>query len=295
MKLLLISRATPGGYDFALLRNVQRALDRAGIAWSHIDAAVPVEDHRGFDLYAGVGDELLRKKPDLVRRIRAMGGISADFRTRFLPRKPVRWAMHAMGLGKDQPDYALTHFRTWHPRGLYVGQGVNDDLLYPEHDDVFTVYVDHFMGSRRSYVQHILDQCADLRRGRKDVRVWYHASDGIAENRFAEDRTAPRVFPFERLAAYYRKTHVFLPTHRETQGMVAAEIGMCGGLTLLRPLTYPKERTAEIPHRFYLSKIRWPDHVDIAANRALARAHFGIDAFAARLKQAIDTIMRARR
>lgn len=274
---------------------VTRALDRIGVGWTLIGPAEAVDDHRGYDLYVGAGDEFFRKNPALVSRIRAIGGISADFRTRFLPRKPVRWAMHAAGLGRDQPDYAFTHFRTWHPRGLYVGQGVNEDLLYPEHDDVFTVYVDHWMNRRWSRVQDILDQCARFQRGRPKVRVWYHSSDGIVENVFREDHKA-KVFPFEELAAYYRRTHVFLPTHRETQGMVAAEIGMCGGLTLLRPWMYPYERAKQIPHRFYWRRIAWPEgiggenSVDVAANRAKAIAEFGIAAFSARLKAALDVI-----
>jgi hypothetical protein len=292
MRLLLISPAELGGYSAALTRNVERALARIGASSTRIAPSVPVEDHRGYDLYVGVGDEIFRKNPALVRRIRAIGGRSADFRTRFLPRKPVRWLLHAVGLGKDQPDYAFTHFHTWHPRGLYVGQGVNDDLLYPEHDETFTVYVDHFMRSRRSFVQHILDQCAELHRRRGNVRVWYHTADGIAENRFTEDRQGPKVFPFEALAAYYRKTHVFLPTHRETQGMVAAEIGMCGGLTLLMPWMYPYQRARQIPHRFYLARIHWPETVDVAANRAKAKAEFGIEVFTARLKTALDVIGR---
>jgi hypothetical protein len=34
--------------------------------------------------------------------------------------------------------------------------------------------------------------------------------------------------PFAKIARYYRKTHVFMPTHREGLGMAAAEIGCVG-------------------------------------------------------------------
>ena len=44
--------------------------------------------------------------------------------------------------------------------------------------------------------------------------------------------------PFETIAEYYRKTDIFLPTHRETQGMLAQEIGTCGGITVLQEWMY---------------------------------------------------------
>ena len=238
MRLLLVGPAHPTGYSVTLLRNVQRALDRIGIDWAAVDQDQPLEGYRGFDLYVGVGDELFRKNPGLVQRIKAIGGVTADFRTRFLPLKPKTWAKYALTGRSEKVDYAFTHFRSWHPRGLYVGQGVNDDLLYPGHDAYFTVLVDHYMHNRHACVQDILDQCAELQRTRKNVRIWYHSKDGIVENRFGEDRGHPANLPFPTIAAYYRKTHVFLPTHRETQGMVAAEIGMCGGITLVRPWMY---------------------------------------------------------
>ena len=116
MKVLLISPSSTGKYSSSLLRNVQRALDRMGVGWAHITPGEPVEAHPGFDLYLGTGDELLRRRPEVTRGIRAMGGVSADFRTRFLPRQPKAWLKYLVETSKTDVDYIFTHFPSWHLR-----------------------------------------------------------------------------------------------------------------------------------------------------------------------------------
>ena len=195
---------------------------------------------------------------------------------------------------RRDPDFVFTHFRSRHPRALYVGQAVNERLLYPDQDGRFTVFVDHYQAqrSRRERVQWVLDQCRALAQARgAAVRIWYQTVEGIEEGRFDACRARYRALPFAEIAAYYRKTHVFLPTHRETQGMVAAEIGACGGLSLMRPWMYPRERRRAVPHRLYGAAIDWPERIDTAANRALALRNFGEAAFAERLGTALDRML----
>ena len=43
-----------------------------------------------------------------------------------------------------------------------------------------------------------------------------------------------KIIPYDEIIKIYRKTHLFFPTHRETMGLVAQEIGMCGGLTVMQ-------------------------------------------------------------
>ena len=290
-RLLLIGYSSHNKYSGVFMRNVQRALTSLGLEYDVMSPeACEGADLAGYDLFLGVGDELFRRRPELVAKLHETGGKVVDFRTKYLPHKLKVRLAHFLQKPSMRADYVLTHMQDRCSRCFYVGQGVNDDLLYPEHDDYFTIFVDHWMPRRRECVQEILDQCRQLYESREKVRVWYQSAHGIVENDFTATPGDYRTYPFEELATFYRKTHLFLPTHRETQGVVAAEIGMCGGLTLLQPWMYPKERRLELPHRLYRGKIAWPGSVDIEANRAMARKHFGLDAFAARLQDAFNRI-----
>ncbi|MEJ2309577.1 MAG: hypothetical protein P8Z78_09700 [Gammaproteobacteria bacterium] len=290
-RLLLIGYSGQKKYSGVFMRNVQRALSSLGLEFDVMPPeACESADLDGYVLFLGVGDELFRRRPELVDLLHEAGGKVVDFRTKYLPSKvKSRLAYYLQGSSK-RADYVLTHMQDRCSRCFYVGQGVNDDLLYPEHDDTFTLFVDHWMPRRRECVQQILDQCRELFESRENVRVWYQSAHGIVENDFTATPGDYKTYPFEELAAFYRKTHLFLPTHRETQGVVAAEIGMCGGLTLLQPWMYPKERRLELPHHLYRKKIIWPEAVDIEANRTMARKHFGLDAFAVRLQSAFNRI-----
>ena len=57
--------------------------------------------------------------------------------------------------------------------------------------------------------------------------------------------------PFEKISEYYRQTDIFLPTHKESQGMLAQEIGACGGITVLQEWMYPKITTNQFISVFY--------------------------------------------
>ena len=290
MRVLLITSTRRDGYGAVIRSTVSQALDRAGVTFDVCPVGEDVRDRAGYDVYLGTGDEILWRNPQVVAAIRAMGGRSADLRARYMnPRATYLWRRYTDHRGRG-PDWVFTHLRTRHPRGHYVGQCVDETRLYPEQDDRLTVFIDHYMPRRRSVLGDILDQCARLHRRRPELRFWYMSADGIVENDFTETRGSYRTYPFDEIARYYRRTHIVLPTHRETQGMLAAEIGMCGGLTLLRPWMYPAERRAEVPHRIYRRRIVLPETVDIAANRAHAQAHFSIDAFAARLKAGLDKV-----
>lgn len=290
MSLLLLGSDAPGTYKAVLLRNVERALTLLGRAYQVLFEHERVTEHPGHELYIMVGDEGLRRRPEFVRAIRAMGGKSVDMRSRYLPPQLPMLPRYLKASATLDPDAVFTHFPTFNPRGCYIGQGVNDDLLVPEHDDRFTVYVDnrHPLRRTRDKTQAILDRCGEIHARRPDIRFLYHTDKGIEENRFEACMDDEKTLPFAEIAAWYRKTHVFMPTHRESQGMVSAEIGMCGGLTMLERYMYPWGRRRTVPHRLYRGTFDLPEAVDIAANRAFTARSFGIEAFAARLDAAID-------
>ena len=55
-----------------------------------------------------------------------------------------------------------------------------------------------------------------------------------------------------------RKTDIFFPTHRETQGMVAQEIAACGGITMLQAWMYPTNTLSQFAHILY----KQDDYID---------------------------------
>ena len=131
-----------------------------------------------------------------------------------------------------------------------------DSHLRAEQNDVLpTVFVDHF-NDMGSYLPLVVDQ---LKRSPYKLQVFYQASTGIKINpsdkdfkEYIDDRDRNfKYLPFEEIAAYYRKTHIFLPTHQESQGTVGLEIGACGGLTLMKPGTYPKQVADLFIHGLY--------------------------------------------
>jgi len=290
MKILVIGYEAEAKYSGVFRDNFCSALDHAGLSYDVASPGQSLLNFPNYDLYIGAGDELLRRLPEQVALIKSMGGVAIDIRTKKMPNKPKTWVQSIFMARNYQVDYVLTHMPDSRKRCLYIGQGLNEKLLYPEHDEMFTIFVDHYMPGRSAKVQRILDQCKRMAENRHNIRIWYQNSQGIVENVFQEDKSQYKPIPFSQLSAYYRKTHVFLPTHRETQGIVAAEVGMCGGITLLEPWMYPKKTLENIPHHFYQKNIVWPDTVHIEANMKFTRSHYGMDVFAQRIKAALDSI-----
>jgi hypothetical protein len=127
-----------------------------------------------------------------------------------------------------------------------------DHLLFQEqNDEKLTIFVDHFLG-RDSYNDLVYDQISSCP---FPLRVFYQHHSGIIENPDKKTFLSTidpynkkfKFIPFDEIAKIYRQTHAFFPTHSETQGMVALEIGACGGLTFMKPNTYP----GDVPTKFY--------------------------------------------
>ena len=139
-----------------------------------------------------------------------------------------------------------------HDHYQYIPKFILEEYLYPEtrKDNVLNVYVDHFAYSNPTLRQESIDTInkifLDIKKSDVNMNVFYHTSKGIEINRLEPE--IPKIgvsqcasyIPFEEISYYYRITDVFLPTHRETQGMLAQEIGACGGITVLQEWMYPK-------------------------------------------------------
>ena len=139
-----------------------------------------------------------------------------------------------------------------HDHYRYIPKFVLEEYLFiePREDDTLNVYVDHFkcqnISEREQSVSAINKIFKDINSSNVKMNVFYHTSKGIEINRLEPEIPVNGVsqcslyIPFEELSYYYRLTDVFLPTHRETQGMVAQEIGACGGITVLQEWMYPR-------------------------------------------------------
>ncbi len=145
----------------------------------------------------------------------------------------------------------------------YLPKFVLDEYLYPSQEkNKLNVYVDHYKAQseneREVSINTINKIFEDIRNSDVPINVFYHTSKGIEKNRLYPEIPNEGVpqsaafVPFETITKYYRKTDIFLPTHRETQGMLAQEIGACGGITVLQEWMYPKLTHYQFPNIIYM-------------------------------------------
>ena len=145
----------------------------------------------------------------------------------------------------------------------YLPKFILENHLYPakEKSKILNVYVDHFKyqtkKERQISVNAINKIFIDIKNSSVPLNVFYHTSKGIEFNRMSAEipeeniSQCAKFIPFEEITKFYRKTDIFLPTHRETQGMLAQEFGACGGITVLQDWMYPKNTHHQFPSIFY--------------------------------------------
>ena len=178
----------------------------------------------------------------------------------------------------------------------YLPKFILEEYLYiePRKDEKLNIFVDHFGCSnpslRKESIEAINKIFTDIRDADTPMNIFYHTSKGIEINRLSPE--IPKIgksqcasyIPFEEIAKYYRKTDVFFPTHRESQGMVAQEIAACGGITVLQDWMYPKishdqfsamlyNQDQKIDFNFIKETLKKIDKVDIRKN-ALNKCSF---------------------
>ncbi len=163
---------------------------------------------------------------------------------------------------EDLYFYFLKSSKKLHNHYTYLPKPIITDHLFPEkyNDGLLTIYVDHFKyqneKEREITINAINKIFFSIKNSTIPLRVFYHTSKGIELNKLSPEITNSKAqiakyLPYKEIAKYYRKTDVFFPTHRETQGMVAQEIAICGGITVLQPWMYPKVTHNEFAHILY--------------------------------------------
>ena len=100
------------------------------------------------------------------------------------------------------------------------------------------VYVDHFKyqtRKERNFNKTINKIFIDIKNSNVPLNVFYHTSNGIELNRMDAEipdeniSQCAKFIPFEEITEFYRKTDIFLPTHRETQGMLHRNLALAEG------------------------------------------------------------------
>ena len=164
---------------------------------------------------------------------------------------------------EDAYIYFIPSKKKLHKHYHYLPKFILEEHLYPssKKEDNLNVFVDHFNyqneDERDISIKVIEKIFFDLRNSDIQLNVFYHTSKGIEKNRFFPEipkkgiSNCSKYIPFEKITEFYRKTDIFFPTHRETQGMLAQEIGACGGLTVLQDWMYPRSTHHQFPAIFY--------------------------------------------
>ncbi len=166
---------------------------------------------------------------------------------------------------KTAEDYYFYFIPTQNPlfdHYIYLPKFIDEDYLYPEQSEKISVFVDHYgCGSqtereREISIRSILFIFENLKKYRNEIDIYFHSSKGIELNPEkitipADKRNYYKNIEFEEITKIYRKCHFFFPTHRESQGMLAQEIGACGGLTIMQKWMYPVETHYQFEHLLY--------------------------------------------
>lgn len=145
----------------------------------------------------------------------------------------------------------------------YLPKLINEDALFPDKSEKLVVYVDHYKHQNlneaevsRQAIKFVFEQIKNLKSLNIPFDIYFHSENGIEINPTKINLPTNKsqnckILEYEEIVEYYRKTQLFFPTHRETQGMLAQEIGLCGGMTVLQPWMYPKETHHQFRHLLY--------------------------------------------
>ena len=147
-----------------------------------------------------------------------------------------------------------------HEHYMYLPKFVDENYLYPEQTNKISVFVDHYkhqtVNERGTSIKSLLYIFEKLKKYRNEIDIYFHSSKGIELNPqkifIPNNKNCDFKFiNYEDITTIYRKCHIFFPTHRETQGMLAQEIGACGGLTIMQDWMYPKKTHYQFEHLLY--------------------------------------------
>ena len=170
----------------------------------------------------------------------------------------------------------------------YIGWAADPDLLYPEQDpNELRVLIDHcyYKSGQPDYTEALTKQAVMFKSTGAWKKHWRSMRvrrliNGGAEDVYANDamlKTFDRKHvPFPEIAREYRKTHVFVCTHKESVGLTCLEAAYCGAIVAVPNGFLYDDRLATVRHiKFDGDQIPWPevlDAIDIKLSAEVARA-----------------------
>jgi len=202
---------------------------KEGTGWDGRVVSSYLDIPSGYDVLLGVGirfwtgseDQEIRNYP-LLRR-----ALTVEFQD---------------GYGHKQPilaDLCLYHVtRPGEVAGAsgkfrYVGVGVHDQQLYPEQDDHSPVaFLDHYH-KRRHHMERSFAMAKSLRK--LGWKIYHLNQHGLVIDPAEISYLPYRCVPHGDICSALRKTHMFITTHAETQGMTQIEAALCGAVVVGDP------------------------------------------------------------
>ena len=213
-----IDRRGPGdNYDTLQYQHLQKQLD-----WPGFVISSPADIPDGYNVLLGAGIRFWTGASDFnIRNYSATKkSITVEFQDGYGYKNPIL------------ADLCLYHVKR--PTDIvdnksqfkYVGVGVQDEYLYPEQDKNNPVaFLDHW----HPRGQH-MDRSFQLAQKLK-LEGWqiYHLNyNGLVLNDFEQSSVNYKTVKHEDVCAALRRSHLFIMTHVETQGMTQIEAGLCG-------------------------------------------------------------------
>jgi pterin-4a-carbinolamine dehydratase len=170
----------------------------------------------------------------------------------------------------------------------YIGWAADHDYLYPEQrSDELRILLDHpYYKSGQPDITEAVTKDATMfahggewRHKYKSVRVRRLINGGAEDVTIRDEplKMFDRVHvPFPDICNEYRKTHVYMVTHKESVGLTCLELAMCGALVVAPKGMIYQDRLDTVRHVLY-EGVRAPwtqvlDDINIMASAELARA-----------------------
>jgi hypothetical protein len=163
----------------------------------------------------------------------------------------------------------------------YIGWAADPDYLYPEQKQgELRILLDHpyYKSGQPDITEALTVDATVFAHGHKTAKV-RRLVNGGAEDVTIDDPPL-RAFerqhvPFPDIAREYRRTHIYVVTHKESVGLTCLELGMCGALVVAPKDMIYSDRLATVRHiEFEGVRVPWSqalDAINISASVELAR------------------------
>ena len=202
---------------------------KEGTGWDGRVVSSYLDIPGGYDVLLGVGirfwtgseDQKIKNYP-LLRR-----ALTVEFQDGYGYKKPILADLCLYHVTRPgEVAGASSKFR-------YVGVGVHDQQLYPEQDDHSPVaFLDHYH-KRRHHMERSFAMAESLRK--LGWKIYHLNQQGLVIDPAKISYLPYRCVPHGDICSALRKTHMFITTHAETQGMTQIEAALCGAVVVGDP------------------------------------------------------------